>query len=127
MAEQQLHHLKDEFTANISHELRTPLTIVNGVIESLLASHTDEESLEQLLIAKRNNSRLIYMVDQLLDFSRFASDSLPITDIDVREPVRMICQSYSIIARDRNIDYTFSICRSLHINRSEERRVGKEC
>jgi len=119
-AELQLHDLKDEFTANISHEFRTPLTIVSGVIESLLSQSKDDTVVDQLQIAKRNNLRLIHMVDQLLQLSRVASDSMPIDDIDVSDWVRPICQSYNTIAKDRNIDYSMVICTSILIRGNQQ-------
>jgi PAS domain S-box-containing protein len=119
-AEQQLHNLKDEFTANISHEFRTPLTIVNGVIEDLLSKPLENSAQEQLQTAKRNNLRLIHMVDQLLELSRVASDSLPITDIEASEWVNLICQSYNTIAKDREIDYGFAICESVLIRGNKQ-------
>ena len=119
-AEEQIHLLKDEFTANVSHELRTPLTIVNGVIESLLKTNENSTTEKQLLIAKRNNLKLINMVDQLLDISKVASESFPISDIDVTSSISMICQSYSVIAADRNMDYSYSVCNPLLIKGNQQ-------
>ncbi len=119
-AEQQLHSLKDEFMANISHEFRTPLTIVNGVIDDLLSSQSETASLQQLQIAKRNNLRLIHMVDQLLEISRIASETLPISDVDASEWVKLICQSYNTIAKDREIDYGYSICPNIFIRGNQK-------
>ncbi len=119
-AEQQLHDLKDEFTANISHEFRTPLTIVNGVIENLISKSKDQTTEVQLQTAKRNNLRLIHMVDQLLELSRVASESMPITDIDASEWVKPICQSYNTIAKDRNIDYGFVICHPILLRGNQQ-------
>jgi len=113
-AEKQLHNLKDEFTANISHEFRTPLTIINGVIDELI-SDNNQAQLQQLQIAKRNSLRLIHMVDQLLELSRVASDSIPVSDLDASDWVEPICQSYNTIAKDREIDYGFSICNPILI------------
>jgi len=113
--EKQLHNLKDEFTANISHEFRTPLTIINGVIDELLSNNQNQAEIQQLQTAKRNSLRLIHMVDQLLELSRVASDSIPISDLDVSNWVEPICQSYNTIAKDRNIDYGFSICSPILI------------
>ena len=119
-AEQQLHNLKDEFTANVSHEFRTPLTIVNGIIEDLISKSSQDSSKEQLLTAKRNNLRLIHMVDQLLDLSRVTSESLPITDIDATELIKLICKSYTTIAKDRDIDYSISICSQIFIRGNQQ-------
>lgn len=120
IAEQQLHDLKDEFTANISHEFRTPLTIVSGVIDDLLSKPIDDSTVEQLQTAKRNNLRLIHMVDQLLDLSRVSYDSMPISDIDVSDWVKAICRSYNTIAKDRTIDYSIVVCSPVLIRGNQQ-------
>ena len=119
-AEKRLHNLKDEFTANISHEFRTPLTIINGIVDELIAKDKNESDIQQLQTAKRNSLRLIHMVDQLLELSRVASDSIPISDLDASDWVEPICHSYNTIAKDRNIDYGFSICRPIFIRGNKQ-------
>jgi PAS domain S-box-containing protein len=119
-AEQQLHDLRDEFTANISHEFRTPLTIVNGVIDELINEHTDSKQLQSLEIAKRNNLRLIHMVDQLLELSRLTSDTIVVADINASDWVEPLCQSYQSIAKDKNIDFQHAICSSIVIRGNQQ-------
>ena len=66
-------HAKTAFFSNVSHEFRTPLTLMLGPIEELLArSHTDlsPAAKSRLEIANRNGSRLLRLVNNLLDFSR---------------------------------------------------------
>ena len=118
--EKQLHNLKDEFTANISHEFRTPLTIVSGVIDELLSSNKSQSEIKQLQTAKRNSLRLIHMVDQLLELSRVASEAILISDLDASEWVEPICQSYQTIAKERGIDYGFSICDPILIQGNKQ-------
>ncbi len=119
-AEQQLLDLRDEFTANISHEFRTPLTIVNGIVDELIATPNLKEQLPVLEIAKRNNLRLIHMVDQLLELSRVNSESIKIVDLDASDWVKPLCLSYQTIAKDKNIDFHCAICDSIFIRGNQQ-------
>ena len=64
---------KTEFFANISHEFRTPLTLLIGPLEQLLArpdgSHAPEDR-TLVEMAHRGATRLMHLVNTLLDFSR---------------------------------------------------------
>lgn len=68
----QLDRLKSEFFANISHEFRTPITLTLGPIEAMLSKFHDlpEEALEQLEVMRRNQARLLDLVNQILDLSK---------------------------------------------------------
>src|ERR1700722_20307492 len=61
------------FFSNVSHEFRTPLTLMLGPVEELLSrAHTDlpPAAKSQLELVNRNGSRLLRLVNTLLDFSR---------------------------------------------------------
>lgn len=119
-AEQHLHKLRDEFTANISHEFRTPLTIVNGIVDELMADSSLLRHLPTLEVAKRNNLRLIHMVDQLLELSRLNSESIKLSDLDASQWVEPLCLSYQTIAKDKDIDYHYAICKSIYIHGNQQ-------
>jgi PAS domain S-box-containing protein len=64
---------KTAFFSNVSHEFRTPLTLMLGPLEDLLAnSHLDlpQAAKTELEMVSRNGSRLLRLVNTLLDFSR---------------------------------------------------------
>jgi two-component system phosphate regulon sensor histidine kinase PhoR len=67
--------LRRELTANISHELRTPLTSIKGFAETLLAgAMADEAACRRFLtIMDSEASRLMKLVDDLMDLSRLES------------------------------------------------------
>lgn len=65
--------LKDDFVANVSHDLRTPLVSAQGYIELMLAENmgsVNEEQRRALTITRRNLRRLIFLIENLLSFSR---------------------------------------------------------
>ncbi len=68
---------KLKFFTNVSHEFRTPLTLILGPIENLLETNsTDRNVKEQLNTVKRNASRLLRLVNQLLDFRKVETGNL---------------------------------------------------
>ena len=92
MAE-RLKHLETaraRFISEISHDLRTPLTAIKGLLVNLIDSSGADER-PSLEIAGRETDRLIRLVNQLLDFSRWQSGRLELN----RRPVDL-----GTIARD---------------------------
>ncbi len=114
-AEQEILKLKDQFTANISHEFRTPLTIINGVLDNLSKTASDDQA-AQILTAKTNGLRMIRMVEQLLELSRSAQESIPVTPINAGQVIHFICQSFGPIAEEKNIQFTYPEQSSIWIN-----------
>ena len=70
--------LKTDFISSISHELRTPLTSIKGWIVTLRngKSHDDQEIQEGLEIVEKETDRLTYLLEELLDFSKFETDRM---------------------------------------------------
>lgn len=68
--------LKNKFFANISHEFRTPLTLIMGPLQQLNDRSTEEQDTQLIDTALKHSSRLLNMVNQLLDLSRIESDHL---------------------------------------------------
>lgn len=74
----ELDRAKTEFFSNVSHEFRTPLTLILGPLEDLLGA---PEALApavrtELELASRNATRLLHLVDTLLDFSQIHAGRL---------------------------------------------------
>ena len=67
---QKLDDFKTKFYTNISHEFRTPLTLISGPIDHQLSKRTLEaEDRKELNLVKQNASRLLNLVNQMLDLS----------------------------------------------------------
>src|SRR5690606_37775338 len=69
--EKEVYQAKIEFFTNVAHEIRTPLTLIKSPLEKILKS--DEQSTflkENLAIMSKNTTRLLDLVNQLLDFRR---------------------------------------------------------
>ncbi len=83
----RLKHLeaaRTQFIGEISHDLRTPLTAIKGLLVNLIDSSSPDER-PSLEIAERETDRLIRLVNQLLDFSRWRSGRLKLD----RHPVNI--------------------------------------
>ena len=69
----ELDRLKTEFFANISHELRTPLTLSLGALKTLLNLSPNPECQDLIESGLRNTSRLLFLINELLDLAKFDS------------------------------------------------------
>ncbi len=70
----ELDRAKTAFFSNVSHEFRTPLTLMLGPLEDMLAGHGSTADMrQQAELAHRNGTRLLRLVNSLLDFSRIES------------------------------------------------------
>jgi len=67
---------KSEFVANISHELRTPINGIMGFIQLMLAGELTEKQRQRAEIVKSSSEHLLQLVNDLLDLSRIASNSV---------------------------------------------------
>ncbi|RLQ95354.1 sensor histidine kinase [Falsibacillus albus] len=82
MGQELLNHekMKNQFISSVSHELRTPLTSIKGWSETLLTGNLEdtEETRTGIKIVSSEAERLIGLVEELLDFSRFTNDTMKI-------------------------------------------------
>jgi PAS domain S-box-containing protein len=71
--------LKKEFTSTLSHELRTPLTSIIGslqLINSGVLGDLSQDVAELTAVAERNGSRLLDLINDLLDIEKIESGKL---------------------------------------------------
>ncbi len=71
--------MKREFVSTVSHELRTPLTAIHGsisLVESGALKDAPAKVQELLANAKRNSSRLLELINDLLDMDKIAEGKL---------------------------------------------------
>ncbi len=91
----ELDKQKTEFFQNISHEFRTPITLIQGPLESAVASK-EGLSYAQSTIALRNSRRLLRLVNQLLDLQRLDAGRMQPTfrKCDLVEFTSLIVESF---------------------------------
>ncbi len=103
----RLKHLESaraQFIGEISHDLRTPLTAIKGLLVNLIDSVGPDER-PSLEIAEREADRLIRLVNQLLDFSRWQGGQLklelrPVGVGDIARDAVALCEGQ---ASHRNV------------------------
>ncbi|MGE5812834.1 MAG: two-component regulator propeller domain-containing protein, partial [Ignavibacteria bacterium] len=113
---QEMDTLKMHFFSNVSHEFRTPLTLIVGPIEKLLRSPKDESQKTELNLIKRNASRLLRLINQLMDFRKIEEAKLEMNfeKSDLVHFIKDIFDSFNHEAGERKINYSFiRTCSSL--------------
>ncbi|WP_261385220.1 sensor histidine kinase [Vannielia litorea] len=95
---QQAYKAKSEFISTMSHELRTPLTSIKGSIDLAHAGHLGpigDQAQQVMGIAKRNCSRLIELIDEILDIQKIEAGRMPfrMKPFDLRELVEQSVDS----------------------------------
>ena len=112
----ELEKLKTEFFANISHELRTPLNIILGVIQMMGVFFQDEEKptdmkkiLNYINIERQNCFRLLRLINNLIDSTRFDSGNLELNAVNynIVSLVEKITLSVAEYTNNRGISLTF--------------------
>ncbi|MCI6118164.1 MAG: response regulator [Prevotella sp.] len=68
--------MKSLFLANMSHEIRTPLNAIEGFSRVIAETDSAEERMKFLEIVESNNSRLLALINEILDLSRVESGEI---------------------------------------------------
>jgi putative nucleotidyltransferase with HDIG domain len=100
--------LKSQFFANVSHEVRTPLTSIISPIQSLYHGDLGVLVPEQArLISQmyRNSLKLLDMINQMLDFSKFEAGKMELRlgPVDLDETVRDIIAVFEDVTGRKGI------------------------
>ena len=74
----EMDKIKSRFFANISHEFRTPLTLIMGPLEQMLTGpqEKEREQKKKMQLMLRNSRRLLGLINQLLELSKFDSGTI---------------------------------------------------
>lgn len=100
----EVDRLKSEFITTVSHELQTPMTSIKGYIDLLMMSAASTLSEQQgnfLQIIKSNTERLSFLVNDLLDISKFEirPNGLILQSINLEEIVDQTFEQYQQLAQ----------------------------
>lgn len=101
---------KLQFFTNISHEVRTPLTLILGPLDRLINLMHDSPYLTDLELIHKNASRLLRVINQILDFRKVENkqEKLKIREVDIVSFTSELKSYFNSMAKVRAIDYTFS-------------------
>ncbi len=104
----RLERLKDDFLSTVSHELRTPLATVKEFAELLsdqVKGTLTAGQQEYLAIIKQNVSRLVRIINDLLDMSKIEAGRLVLTKgfVEVQRLVEQVVGSMRPLAEGKQI------------------------
>ncbi len=91
----EVDRIKKDFVSTVSHELRTPLTSIRGSLGLLAGGAVGElppAARNLVAIAERNSTRLITLINDILDFERLESGKADL-HIDVISSAQIIERS----------------------------------
>jgi signal transduction histidine kinase/CheY-like chemotaxis protein/HPt (histidine-containing phosphotransfer) domain-containing protein len=99
---------KKSFVANLSHEIRTPINGISGIITLLDDSNPSPDQSEYLNLIKKSLSSLLYIVNDLLDFSKISSGSfdIEVIEMNLNEELNHIAKTIGHGVKKKNIDFT---------------------
>lgn len=106
--EQKMAGVKLRFFTDVSHELRTPLTLISGPLGEVLAQEPlSKQARSHLELAQKNTSRLLELVNQILDFRKIQNGHIRLTlaETDMLPLLRRVMSYYDDLARQKNIHY----------------------
>ncbi|MBN1927443.1 MAG: response regulator [Prolixibacteraceae bacterium] len=108
--EGKLANLKIDFFTKISHELRTPLTLIIGPVQELKKEKISQKAAILTELIDQNATRLLHLVNQLLDFRKIQQDhpKLNLANVNINVFLKDICQSFEDLARRKNIDFSLN-------------------
>jgi GAF domain-containing protein/two-component sensor histidine kinase len=119
---------KRQFISDVSHELRTPLTAIRGYVDLLRLSVADdltEEQLGFLQVIKSNANRLMDLINDILDISRFESGKIVLNfaPVDIDTVIYEVEQTLRLEARKKQMDVHIDIADGLPSVEADQKRL----
>lgn len=94
---------KNSIFNHISHEFRTPLTLINGLVRELQQAPQNDASSKALLGIKRQGSRLLTLVNQLLAMNSKQPTDTPDAACDASQVVQPVVDVFEVVARQQGL------------------------
>ncbi len=97
--ERHINEMNMSFFTNISHEFRTPLTMIAGPISTILKDESlSSENKHLLSTVNRSVSRLLRLVNQILEINKLENDtlSLNLSYVDIIHEINEAIEIYAV-------------------------------
>jgi signal transduction histidine kinase/DNA-binding response OmpR family regulator/ligand-binding sensor domain-containing protein len=104
--EKQINRMNMSFFTNVSHEFRTPLTMISGPVAQLCNdSSITGDNKKMLYIIQRSVTRMLRLVNQLLDFNKLEEDTLKlrVRRTDIISELQNLTDLFRINAENKQI------------------------
>jgi len=130
---QEVDRLRSTFFTNISHEFRTPLTLIQGPAQNMIEKLKKEKQLKaneavpQLDLILSNASRLLRLVNQVLDLSKLESGGLKkeISEEEIFGFLKMVIGHFSLLAVQKRISLNHHFPNQFVIARFDKDKLEK--
>ncbi|MCA9320687.1 MAG: HAMP domain-containing histidine kinase [Planctomycetes bacterium] len=110
---EELGHIKDELIGIAAHELKSPLAAMAGAIQILERNFDQSESTERDLwaILSRNNTRMVKLVNDILDLSRLEAGRIRLryVDVSVLQVVEQAVSSVEVRAIPKAVTFKLDV------------------
>lgn len=107
-----LSRAKTEFFSNVSHDLRTPLTLLAGPLDEMVAGREPPGGTKAAIDAMhRNTKRLLGLINQLLDLSKFDAGKMELhrAPVNLGELAENVLQAFRPAAQTKQISLTLQV------------------
>ena len=106
---------KNEFLANVSHELRTPMNAVLGMLNLALDEELETDTRDYLETARDSAQTLLYLLNDLLDFSRMEAGRFELDrdPFDLRSTMDGAVRAMSVYASEKGLELTCHVGRDV--------------
>lgn len=116
--QQRIEEERRQFVSNVSHELRTPLTSVKSYVDALQEGAIEDQEVAKsfLAVAQDETTRMIHMINDLLELSRMDSGTMKLETeyVNVGELFNYILNRFDmIIANDDKPEKYYTIKREI--------------
>ena len=117
----ELDQIRNDLITRISHELKTPLVSISGASELLLHYYNETlgvEELELIEMIDRGGKRLKYLVNNLIDISRFRHKKLTLKKQlhDMTLLIRECVKNFQFLIKEKNVNVTLNLPETSYLN-----------
>lgn len=105
----QLIESKLQFFINVSHEIRTPMSLIINPLQRLMNNDSDEERGKTYRMIYRNASRILRLMNQLMDLRKIDKQQMQLIfkDTDMVGFINDLCETFAQLAEQRQITLSF--------------------